>query len=648
MYLLEPIHAFLDDYDVVNYYVKKNFYSGELGKPMFEGNETFELTNTTEFNDYNVYTLKFEKNFSVEIRNTVLDYRGSIIDVIPREIVRTERFDEEFYYDGNDLGVTYSKNETMWKVWAPTALAVNLALRKQSYRMHREENGVWTLKLRGDFEGTEYTYMVKHQNMWNTALDPYGLASTANSEKSVVVDVKKIKRANLNLDKRASHDHAVDAIIYELSVRDFTNNDHTVNKGKFIGVVEETNLNYLKSLGVTHIQLLPIFDFGGVDELKPWELYNWGYNPIQFNVPEGSYATDPNEPYSRIFELQEMISKIHESGLRVNMDVVYNHVYSNVNFSWNNIVPGYFSQYKNAHEQTETTGCGNDTATYRKMVNKYIVDSCVMWEEIYGIDGFRVDLMGIHHIDNINAIRNAIAKDAMLYGEGWHMITTMSEEVMASQKNQGKMNCVGHFNDGFRDIIRTREWGGVVELGLLNGKKVDTNDLKAIILGSCLIGTSDRAIFDNPGKSINYVECHDDATVFDIVKQYDNKISDNEIKKRALFATKLVLISQGVPFLHAGQEFFRTKDGVHNSHRDSDVINRFDWMRLNENIDSIDELRELILMRKQFKTLRLRTAKDIKEEISFKEISDGVLRYSSSEFSFIIDTNNFTVLTEDK
>ena len=400
-------------------------------------------------------------------------------------------------------------------------------------------------------------------------------------------------------------------MIYELHIRDFTIDPAIKNplKGKFLGLLENcktpdghsTGLEYLKELGVTHIQLQPIYDFGSVDELNPDTLYNWGYDPVQYNIPEGWYSTDPNDPYKRINELRQLIDEIHHAGMRVTMDVVYNHVYDVDTFPFNKLVPGYFFRYDERGILTNVSGCGNDVASEKRMAHKFILDSIRYWVRNFNLDGFRFDLMGLLDVDTINEavmiMKNA-DPNGIVYGEGWNMPSNIPDEMRANMNNYMLMPNVGFFNDKFRDLLKGSQWNKT--LGFAAGGKTSYLDILYLVTGSSI----DNYLFDSPNQSINYVECHDNYTFRDFVSKVAPEMSEEVVKDYAKLALSMVLISQGVPFIHAGQEFFRSKQGVENSYNSPDDINTVYWSLADENWDMVEMVKDLISIRKEYNIFR--------------------------------------------
>lgn len=562
----------------------------------------------------------------------------------------SESFINEFTYYGNDLGNTYTKQETTIKVWAPTALDVKCHLTSAKsdtiLDMTKEDKGVWSLVLDGDYEGFSYVYHVYLEDTMNIATDPYAKASTPNHERCVIVDWSKTKVEH-NKECLSTLDSYVDAIIYELHVRDFSIDKESgiKQKGKFLGVIEEgcltqnkqvTGLDYLTSLGVTHIQLLPVYDYGSVDENKPLESYNWGYDPVQYNVPEGSYSSDVNHPYSRIIELKQVISGLHAKGLRVIMDVVYNHMFDMGKSAFENIVPGYYFRIGDDGTVSNGSFCGNDIDSTKPMVRNYLLQSTKLWIEDYGFDGFRFDLMGIIDIDTMNAIAEqtlAIEPSAMIYGEGWNMPTLLEDHRKAAMMNHEAMPNIAHFSDIFREKIK----GGTLddkfhEGGYGSGDPNKYIDVMSLLQGTVLPvrekGHTINPFFVQPTHSVNYVECHDNHTLWDKLSLAMPDEDKNLRKARHRFITSLVLLSQGIPFIHGGQEFLRTKNGEHNSYKSSDEINMYRWLQKDKEQETINYVKDLIKLRKEYKEFRLARKELIKEFIHVYTLDHGVIVYN--------------------
>lgn len=595
--MFREFKAYLDDYSLITVEMPLEF--DQKGMHFFlslpeYGNTPLTVSGYETKESYINYYLIPHHELAIGQAYEVIDQRGNRSVLRMRDVVRTVRFDEEYYYDGDDLGATYTKEKTTLKLWAPTATevyaVVSLDNQTQVMPMVRQEQGVFMTELTGDYEKAHYHYLTCLDGKWHQTIDPYAKASTANGKGNYIVDFEKIKRMDSHLDKRAPLKQFTDAILYEIHVRDFTVQADAGfrNRGKFTGMTETIKKNgntigfdYFKEMGVTHIQLLPIYDFGSVDELDQFQLYNWGYDPVQYNVPEGSYASNPNDAYARLVELKQMIAKFHQEGIRVNMDVVYNHVYNHKTHAFEKTVPGYFFRYDSHGEMSNGTFCGNDIASERKMVRKYILDSIRYWVETFGVDGFRFDLMGILDVTTMNEIRQmltAIDETLMLYGEGWDMPTALPAAQKAHMYNSKELPMIGHFNDVFRDSLKgdtIRKTNGQ-QTGIVTGSKQFNQKLPDLLTAS--LGIYGQVnLFKNPVECINYVECHDNHTMWDFFQIEYPAGHTTMLQEIHRLATSITLLSQGIPFLHGGQEFFRTKKGVENSYNVDDSINQFDW-----------------------------------------------------------------------
>ncbi|EEK44704.1 Pullulanase, type I [Bacillus cereus m1293] len=381
------------------------------------------------------------------------------------KVIRSEEFDHLFYYGGNDLGNTYTVQHTKFRVWAPTASEAKLVTYEKwndkigtEINMQQGEKGTWKAELKGNQKGLYYTYKVKIGDKWTEAVDPYARAASVNGDKGAVIDLEETNPKKWNTNKKPKLKNPEDAIIYELHVRDLSIQPESgiKQKGKYLGVTEKgtrgpedvkTGLDHIKDLGVTHVQLLPIFDYASVNEENINEpQYNWGYDPKNFNVPEGSYSTNPYEPTVRITELKQMIQTLHDNNLRVVMDVVYNHMYNAAESNFHKLVPGYYYRYNEDGTFANGTGVGNDTASERKMMRKFMIDSVTYWAKEYNLDGFRFDLMGIHDYETMNEIRKAVNQidpSIILHGEGWDLNTPLAAELKANQKKckENERNC---------------------------------------------------------------------------------------------------------------------------------------------------------------------------------------------------------------
>ena len=640
--------SYLDEYNKITILVPKSYYGGEIAPFKLMNTNTLEVfelkvEEKLDFGNELKYILSIQGFVNVGTEYQVIDCYQNISYLFLGYIARTEEFDKRFYYNGDDLGPSYSKNMTRFKVWAPTATQVQLILYENEVthfrRMKRQPKGVWELSINQDLEGCRYRYEIVNNLVRQETIDPYAMASSINAEYSIVVDPLKCVQIKHELSPKLKQ--PTDAIIYELSIRDFTIDETSRVKyrGKFLGLTEESKdektgnvygLSYLKDLGVTHIQLLPIFDFAGVDEYQPNQSYNWGYNPVQYNVPEGSFSLDPCDPYSRINELRTMINCLHENGLGVIMDVVYNHVYERRTFPFDAMVPTYFYRYDYQGMPSDGSGCGNDLATERLMVRKYLLDSIKFWIEEYGIDGFRFDLMGIIDVDTMNEIRQLCEEldpNIILYGEGWDMNTPLPQHQKAAKFNAYKLPRIGHFNDAFRDNIKGHTFNHR-ERGLALGNFTYATVGKQLFAGSSGLTEGETDMFYHPSQSVNYIECHDNHTLWDRMLLSNGDEDEFTRQKRQMLATAMVIFSQGIPFLHCGQEFFRSKKGIENSYNSLDDINAIHWDEVYQHKDSINLIKGYIKIRKSHEAFRFSNAILVKKHLRIFQHHHSVIEYT--------------------
>lgn len=643
------IRAYLDSFDTITVAMSHRYYEGKSNAFHFRYPDgrllKLDLKRIEQYTkNETIYRLATPKDIEIGQEYMIIEEHAKAKYLEYSMIVKTKQFEELFGYDGNDLGSMYTKEQTTFAVWAPTASIVQLELRlpktqeRICIEMKRTDRGVFRTTVRLDLDGAEYVYLVKVNGNWNEALDPYAIASAPNHTASVVIDTAKVKIPQYNELLPVLHAKQ-DAVIYEASVRDFSMKLDTKNAGKYLGVVEPqlvtsqlqpAGFDYVKDLGITHLQLLPVYDFYTVDEHYPDKYYNWGYDPIQWMVPEGSYASDVNDPYKRIIELKQLISKMHEAGIRVIMDVVYNHFYVINESSFEKLVPNYYFRRSEVGAYSNGSFCGNDFETASVMGRKYIVDACKMWMQDYGFDGYRFDLMGIIDVETMNVIVEECRKiksDSLFYGEGWDMPTMLSDERKSTMFNHARIPHVSFFNDRYRDTVKGKSGSDEINVkGYGSGDTSMITQMKAVITGNTTL--SDMGIiFDHPSQSINYVECHDNATSWDKLKECC-KEDDREMRmQRQKLLIGIIMVSQGIPFLHMGQEFCRTKNGVHNSYCSSDAINSIDWERKDRYLSVVEYTKDMIALRKQFSCFRYGSKKDVEQHISFESFGDNMLIY---------------------
>lgn len=557
-------------------------------------------------------------------------------------------FDEQFYYDGNDLGSIYSKEETRFALWAPLASSVELKIEENGefhfYKMERTFKGVYRLDLKGDYLNARYHYLVTNSGITNETNDLYCPGTSLNSEYSVVVDIDQIKKMPIskpeNVIRRPS-----ESIVYELCVRDFTEDKNTniVHKGKYLGMTESgrttlkghpAGLDYLKLLGITHVQLLPISDFYGNDDLDNSKSYNWGYNPLSFFAIEGSYSTDPKDAMNRLFEFRTLVDTLHKNNIRVVMDVVYNHVYEYMNSYFEKIVPNYYFRKRNNGLPSLASGCGNDFASEKKMARKIILDSLRYFTEVFDIDGFRFDLMGLMDINTVNQgfeICKSIKKDVIFYGEGWNMGVELPFEKKACSENADKLKGIGFFNDLYRDTIKGPNFRDHLnEKGFVGGN-ISHNDIVNYALKGSAIDVPFAHRFSDFNQSVNYVECHDNNTLFDKISCSNEGEDISVILKRVMLATDLVLLSYGVAFIHMGQEIGLSKSGLDNTYNVL-KINNMDWKLVDSRFEMVENFIRFMHFRKHFQQkFNLIDDKGGPDVLETQYWGNGVLCYSSDQ-----------------
>lgn len=540
-------------------------------------------------------------------------------------------FHRENYYTG-PLGPDYTPGGTCLRLWAPTAEAVTVTLYHKgdggavlgTEPLVRGAHGVWSVWLPGEQHGRYYTFAVTVDGITRETGDPYARAAGVNGVRSMIVDLARTAPSGWERDVRPNIPPAQRAV-WEVSVRDFSQDAASgvrpAWRGKYMAFTQQgttlhgdgihpTCLNYLKRLGVKYVQLMPIFDFGSVDEAKPLlRQYNWGYDPTNFNVPEGSYSTDPTRGEVRIRECREMIAALHAAGIGVVMDVVYNHTYRTENLL-NNTVPYYFFRQNADGSFSNGSGCGNEFASERPMARRYLIDSILYWAKEYHIDGFRFDLMGLYDAESINAVRAALdalpgGRDILLYGEPWQGGASQLHRYEANKANLAMLNeRVGIFCDDTRDAIK----GGCFdarEPGYVEGKPGSFWDIGAAVAAWC---RSDRLPPHAPSQIVSYVSAHDNFTLWDklLCVRYEKPeftARDTVALAQNRLAAGIYLTSFGLPFMQAGEEFARTKKGVGNSYRSSPALNRLDWNRAEQYHALVDYYRGLLALRAAFPRL---------------------------------------------
>lgn len=577
-------------------------------------------------------------------------------------IANAQFLDETKYpiYEGKDLGLTYSTERSVFKIWTPSADSVQLSLYKnvsdslpiKRVMMVKSNKGTWQLMLSGNQEGLYYTFRSFINGNWNDEVpDPYVKMVGVNGRRGYIGDLKKAIPKQWDKDKRPSSIPSTASVVYELHVRDASIHASSgiQHKGKFKGLTElgsknnfgeSTCLDHLKDLGVTHVHLLPSYDFFMVDETKPnIPQYNWGYDPVNYNVPEGSYSTDAKNPYARIIEFKELIKTLHDHDIRVVMDVVYNHTML-TNRSWfNQLVPGYYYRQDETGGFSNASACNNETASERPMMRKFILESVEYWAKEFHIDGFRFDLMGIHDIETMNQIATSLRKinpDILLYGEGWTAgKSPLPDDARALKKNAHLLDDIAVFNDDLRDGIK----GSVFELsdrGFATGKVGLEHSIMFGIAGAVehpqveinKVNYSKAFYANSPKQVVSYCECHDNHVLWDKIRLSNPNASAATHRQMHKLALAIVLTSQGISFLHAGTEFLRTKKGVENSFESPDSINAIQWDLKHENQDVYEWVKGLVAMKKAHPVFQLQTGDEVRKYLHFQDTSNGLVSFT--------------------
>lgn len=624
------------------------------------------INGTDNLSDTFKVTLKDSLELGV---NSRIAFCGNPKAIDVRSYVRSKDFDDKYFYANDDLGSTYSKEKTTIKLWSPIATKVTLRLYKnldnssqpdKTIDLTCGDKGVWSTTLTDqDYKGWAYDYRLEFADGHVTTTDdPYSTATTINGVRSVIEDVDNIKPADFI--KMPAFTKPTDAIIYEAGVRDLTadKNANVQHPGQFLGLTQEgtktdtgypTGLDYLKKLGVTHVQFLPMYDFGSIDEAHPSNAYNWGYDPVNYNVPEGSYSSKPADPAARILEMKEMINALHKQGLRVVMDVVYNHVYGLDKQAFDKVVPGYYFKYDDNGNMVDDIGMGNAVASQRRMVRKYIVDSVKYWAKNYHIDGFRFDTMGVLDTDTMAEVYKEINKinpGTLIYGEGWE-IKPNERPKEASYVHANLIPNVGFFGDNLRNAVIGESGSfGNARSGLAQGNLTDKDkngvshyqeDAAAFVKGFMGSQGFNKHNYLNPGQVINYSTCHDNLTLYDALKAHLPNASVAEFVKRAKLADSMIMLSQGVPLFHSGQEALRTKNGNANSYNADITVNEIDWKRVEQNKDLVSYFQKLVQLRKTCPAFRMSTYDEIKKNIT------PIVKGENGVFAFEIKSADSTM-----
>ena len=573
---------------------------------------------------------------------------------------------EAFNYDE----VTYTPEKTTFKLFAPKSMKrIDLTIydkdiafmateyifgrerflgdeTNKSYKMKYGKDGIWKVEVNGDLKGKYYTFNVADHTRWRMQCVPipfpyrtyfgetpgvFAKAVGVNGKCGAIIDVKETNPEGWEQDKRPIVKSPADLVIYEMHHRDFSIDASSgiLNKGKFLALTEPKAIQHLKELGVNAIHILPSYDFGSIDETRLQDnKYNWGYDPVNYNVPEGSYSTNPFHPVCRIKEFKQMVQALHKAGIKVILDVVYNHTYDIENSNFQKTYPDYYYRKNSQGEYSNGSGCGNETASDRSMMRRFMIESVKYWINEYHIDGFRFDLMGVHDIETMNLIReevNKIDPTIFIYGEGWSAgECAYPSEKLATKANTKKLNGIAAFSDDMRDALRG-PFNDDTKGAFLAGIGGEEESLKFGIVGAIAhpqvdmtkVNYSKEPWANEPTQQISYVSCHDDMCLVDRLKTEIPNITMEELIRLDLLAQTAVFTSQGVPFMLSGEEMLRDKKGVHNSFESPDAINHLDWDNLKRYPQVFQYYKDLIQLRKSHPAFRLGKAELVRKHLEF-------------------------------
>lgn len=564
-------------------------------------------------------------------------------------------------YAGEDLELTVDSKGTHWRLWSPEAEAARVILyptglntaATDTIDMSRSEKGTWVANVPEQLYGSFYTFSIKDKGKW-LAETPgvWAKAVGTNGTRAAIIDFETTNPEGWEKDKGPALAHINDAVIYEMHHRDFSEHPSSgiVNKGKFLALTEPytknpegeaTGINHLKDLGVTHVHILPSYDYNSVDEANlQANQYNWGYDPYNYNAPEGSYSTNPADPATRVSEMKQMVKNLHDNGIGVIMDVVYNHTANNDDSNFSLTAPGYYYRHRPDGSYSDASGCGNETASERQQMRDFIINSVKYWAKEYHIDGFRFDLMAIHDIETMNEVAAALKEinpSIFVYGEGWTAgDSPLPVEQRALKENVNKMNGIAVFSDDIRDAVKGH-YSNAEDRGFATGKPGNEETVKIGIVASTAHPQVDYTKGNNsrfayagaPTQIINYVSCHDDLTLTDKLAKSMSGSTEAERQRAARLAQTIVFTSQGTPFMFAGEEIFRDKKGVHNSYKSPDSVNAIDWTLKTKNKSQFNYYKNLIRLRKEHPAFRMTTAEDIARNIVFDKVNvPNVVSYS--------------------
>lgn len=588
----------------------------------------------------------------------VLFAAGSFLS--PLHSAAQSSFDAQFInyptYSGDDLELIVDNSGTHFRLWSPKAQEARVNIYTNGHTGSPSQvldmkldpaTGTWTASVPEKLYGMFYTFQIKWNGEWkNETPGVWAKAVGINGKRAAIIDLAKTDPDGWDKDKGPDVSNFSDVIVYEMHHRDMSMHPSSgiANKGKFLALTEDgtvsplgdkTGIDHLKELGITHVHILPSYDYNSVDEMNLQQnTYNWGYDPQNYNSPEGSYSTNPSDPSTRIREMKEMVKALHDAGIGVIMDVVYNHTAENDGSNFELTAPGYYHRHWDDGKYSDASGCGNETASDLRQMQDFIINSTKYWAEEYHIDGFRFDLMAIHDTETMNKVASELKKinpSIFVYGEGWTAgDSPLAIEKRALKENVSKMKNIAVFSDDLRDAVKGH-YSNASDRGFATGKPGNEETVKIGIVAATSHPQVDYSKGNNskfayalsPEMIVNYVSCHDDLTLTDKLRKSMEGEPEQNMLEAAKLAQTIVFTSQGTPFMFAGEEIFRDKKGVHNSYKSPDSVNAIDWTQKTKYRDLFDYYRGLVALRKAHPAFRMTSAEDIARHIRFDRIDSA-------------------------
>ena len=637
---------------------------GSINLVLYKNGKLYKKDRINKVNSVNnlyLFDMNLDEDYELGASYRLMVSTFPFINIDVSDVVDFPDFDKRYAYDGDDLGPIYTKEATNFKVWAPLAESLSIRLidcenNEKIIPMNREERGIFHLEVKGDLLNYKYHYLVNNNGIQYECNDIYAKGTSLNSEYSVVIDYDALIKRPRVLPKQSIKNY-VDAVIYETHIRDINEDafNDVVNKGKYLGFIETgrksqgghpAGLDYIKYLGVTHVQIQPILDFNSKDDINTKDWYNWGYDPLSFFALEGSYSLHPEDASSRLAEFREMVDGLHQNDLRLVVDVVYNHIFEYENSNFEKLVPHYYFRKRKNGLLANASGCGNDFASERLMVRKIIVDSVKYLFSHFDIDGLRFDLMGLLDIKTVQETYNAakaIKEDIIFYGEGWEMGEELPKEEKASKSNASKLLDFAFFNDAYRDIVKgPSSVYSLHEKGFICGN-LDYKFGLDYAFHASVLNLSYAPIFVNANQSLNFIECHDNNTLYDKLLVSNPNEEEKVLLNRVNLANSILLLSFGITFIHMGQEIGLSKDGLDNTYQTIGV-NNLDYRLVDERFDMVNRFRLMNILARKLGYRHLYQKEDLQNFFEISHWDNGVYALIAKNKNIIDHEKEFVIL----